>query len=332
MELAYVLGVDGGNTKTVALVVDRTGAVIGTGRAGCGDIYGVKAPELALAAIDRAVGAALASAGIEPHDLSAATFSLAGADWPADFELLETALRARGYSQRLTVVNDAMGALRAGSPDGTGVIVACGTATAIGARAATGQYWHSSWWQEPGGSEDLSRKAVRAVLRAELGIDPPTALKERMLAHSGMPSVEELLRRATGLQIPADLAINQNSFGRLLLDVAADGDPTAGRIVAEHGASLGDYALVAARKAGLIGQDFLLILAGGVFRHHSPLLREAMLERVRQVAPDIRPIQSSYEPVVGAVLLAVESLGGIIHPTLLDRLNATLPPHTFFLT
>src|SRR6185312_1179927 len=39
--MSYVLGVDAGNTKTVALVARLDGTVVGAGRAGCGDIYGL---------------------------------------------------------------------------------------------------------------------------------------------------------------------------------------------------------------------------------------------------------------------------------------------------
>ena len=30
-------------------------------------------------------------------------------------------------------------------------------------RAADGRYWHSSWWQEPQGAEQLGEKALRAA-------------------------------------------------------------------------------------------------------------------------------------------------------------------------
>ena len=177
-----VLGVDGGNTKTLALVASSDGVILGIGRAGCGDIYGATSPEAAIAEIESAVNAALSEAGIQPAELSTGAFSLAGADWPEDFRLLEDTMRARGYGQSILVVNDAIGALRAGSPDGSGVAVACGTGAAIGARNSDGRIWHSSFWQEPQGAGDLSSQALHAVYRAELGIDPPTALTERLLA------------------------------------------------------------------------------------------------------------------------------------------------------
>ena len=73
----------------------------------------------------------------------------------------------RGYGQRIVIVNDAMGALRAGSPDSTSVVVACGTGTAVGARHPDGRIWHSSFWQEVQGADELSLPALRAVYRAD---------------------------------------------------------------------------------------------------------------------------------------------------------------------
>ena len=37
--MQYILGVDGGNTKTIAIVADLDGTILGTGREGCGDDF-----------------------------------------------------------------------------------------------------------------------------------------------------------------------------------------------------------------------------------------------------------------------------------------------------
>jgi N-acetylglucosamine kinase-like BadF-type ATPase len=330
--MTYLLGVDAGNTKTIALVARPDGTVAGSGRAGCGDIYGAASEEAAIAEVERAVSRALDEAGARPEQIAAGAFSLAGADWPEDFALLEGAMRERGYGRRVGVHNDAIGALRAGSPDGTGVVVACGTAAAIGARGAEGQVWHSSFWQEHGGGEHLGQKALRAILRAELGVDAPTKLSQHALALLGAPSVEELLHRATNRAGRGEPRPDIGRLGRLLLDVAAEGDETARRIVVEHGAALGDYALVAARKTSLAVRPFTLVLAGGVFRHPSPLLREALVGRVRRDAPEAHPVHSRLEPAAGALLLAFELLGAPVDEALLARLGPTLPPASFFAT
>ena len=89
-----VLGVDGGNTKTVALVARTDGTVVGAGRGGCSDIYGAPSFEAAITEIDTAVQAALPE-GSSVEDVTSAVFSLAGADWDEDKADLEGALAGR---------------------------------------------------------------------------------------------------------------------------------------------------------------------------------------------------------------------------------------------
>lgn len=98
-----------------------------------------------------------------------------------------------------------------------------------------------------------------------------------------------------------------------------------------HGASLGDYALTAARKVGLDG-DYLLTTSGGVMRHPSPLLRDALLARVREVHPQVRWQASHHEPVFGALLLALERAGVTADETVFRRLEETCPDESLFLT
>ena len=63
-----------------------------------------------------------------------------------------------------------------------------------------------------------------------------------------------------------------------------------------------------------------------------PLLREALISRVRSLAPDAQPLLSRFEPAVGALLLALEAAGIVVDESLRARLTATLPPAAFFAT
>ena len=57
-----VLGVDAGNSKTVAVVADVNGRVLGFGRAGNGDIYGAATEQAAVDAVIAAADAAMTAA------------------------------------------------------------------------------------------------------------------------------------------------------------------------------------------------------------------------------------------------------------------------------
>jgi hypothetical protein len=188
-----LLGVDGGNTKTVALIAREDGTIVGAGRAGCSDHYGEITPAGAYDEIASSVRAALAAGGGEAIDIASSCFSLAGADWPEDIAVYKRELAGRlQLPIPAAVVNDAIGALRAGTSDGVGVAVACGTGTAIGARAHDGRVWHVSHWGLPSYRFSLARGAIEAAVQAELGIEPPTLLQELVPASAGHRSVEEL--------------------------------------------------------------------------------------------------------------------------------------------
>lgn len=328
--MTYVLGVDAGNTKTIALVGRLDGQIVGYGRSGCGDIYGAASPEAALFAIESAVGDALRMAGVDCADLLTGVFSNAGADWPEDFEYIHSEMVQRRFGRKITVYNDAFGALRAGSSDGMGVVIVCGTGVAIGARAADGRLWHTSHWQEPHGSHQLAFKMLRAVYRAELGIDPPTSMTARALTFFGASSVEAVLHHFT--KRAGTHQADWGGLARLLLDEAAAGDPAAYTIVTEHGTALGDYALAAARKIEIDQTAFTLVLTGGVLKHTSPLLSQAIVARVRATSPDIRPVNSRFEPAIGALFLALEDVDVAIDEALIERTLPTVPSTAFFRT
>ena len=60
-----MLAVDGGNTKTIAVVADAGGHALGAGRGGCSDIYNAPTPADAIDAIVAAAAiASIPSAGV----------------------------------------------------------------------------------------------------------------------------------------------------------------------------------------------------------------------------------------------------------------------------
>jgi N-acetylglucosamine kinase-like BadF-type ATPase len=328
--MQFVLGVDGGNTKTIVLVARLDGTIMGTGRGpGC-DIYRC-GEEDALAHLSKVVTVALAQAGAASGDVAAGVFSLAGADWPEDIDFLQDALRSRGLAHSISVVNDAMGALRAGSPDGTGISIVCGTGAATGARSADGRIWHSSWWQRTQGSEELAHRVLEAVYRSELGIDPPTTLTQRALRVFGLASVESILYQLTARHQQRPIGY-VGKLSRALIEEAQRGDEVASQIVRQHGSALADYGLAAARKVGLEGNPYPLVLAGSVIRDTQSPLARAIIARVLSVNPTVKPMTSSYESVIGALFLALEQADIIVDAPLIAHVQASLPPTSLFET
>lgn len=317
-----VLGVDGGNTKTVALVARRDGTIVGAGRAGCSDLYGAGSIEAAITEVVAAVQAAL-PAGATSDQLEAAVFSLAGADWDEDKAELSERLAARFPAAGVRVINDAIGALRAGTKDGIGVAVVVGTGGCVGAAAPGGREWHSSWWALHTGAWAIGRDALEAVYAAELGIAEPTALTAAALSTFGEPTVEAVLHAFTRRGGRPSWDAAQLAPG--VLQAAVEEDAVASRLVTAHGAKLGAIARVAAEKVGL-APPFPLALLGGVLRGTgSELLVAEIVARV----PGGEPVRPTREPVAGALLAALDSTGVRYDP---ERVEATLPGPELYAT
>jgi N-acetylglucosamine kinase-like BadF-type ATPase len=323
-----VMGLDVGNTKTLAVVADTTGRVLGYGRSTQANIY--VNYEKAVHALKEAFQQALAMSKLTQVDHVA--MSAAGADWPEDFtELRKVALESAMATRpdNLTIVNDAIGAIWSGAVKGEGVAVVVGTSAGIGARHGNHE-WHSSYWQEPEGAVHLGQKTLRAIYRAELGLEAPTRLTKAVLNHLGLESVEAVLHAFTA----RGSILNNHDVGglaRVMLDEAECGDALARTIVTEHARSLGDYALVAIRNVGLIEQTFPLVLTGGVMRHPSPILKDALVAHVRQKAAHATLQTIDFEPVGGAVCIALGALG--CHtPEVRTLLQQTLPEASFYTT
>ena len=315
-----LLGVDGGNTKTVALVAREDGTIVGAGRAGCSDHYGEITPAGAYDEIASSVRTALAAGGGQATDIASSCFSLAGADWPEDIVVYKRELAGRlQLPTPVVVVNDAIGALRAGTSDGVGIAVACGTGTAIGARAHDGRLWHVSHWGLPSYRFSLARGAIEAAVQAELGIDPPTLLQELVPASAGHRSVEDLLRAMSMLGV-ARPPLGHTAIA--LLDADARGDATSHRVIGEVARAIVDVARASAARVGL-AHPSPVVLAGGLFRHANDALERAIVGNM----PDSEVVRARFEPAVGALLLAFDELDIAPDP---DRLERSHPPAALF--
>ncbi|SDT32471.1 BadF-type ATPase [Friedmanniella luteola] len=329
------LGVDAGNSKTVALLADADGRVLGRGRAGVGDIYGVATPERAVDAVLDAVGQALAAAATGPDAVAHAAFRLAGVDWPEDEELWTAALAARAPRLRsLSVRNDGYALLRCGRPSGVGVAVTAGTGPAVSGRGPDGREWSAGWWiQHELAGRGLGAAGVRAVVDAETGLGPPTALTGLLLTLFGEPDVAALLHAFTRREHPRPDR-DTWSAARSVLLAAGAGDPVAAGIVDRHATVLAGLVAVTARETGLDAGPgpVPVVLGGSVLSSEHPAYRTALTTALVGAVGAVDVTVSTASPVVGALLDALAEGGVVLAPALHTRVLRTAHPPAFLLT
>src|SRR5438477_6887890 len=317
--MTVVLGVDGGGTKTHAVVADETGRILGVAIRGPSNWEEVGLPRAA-DALERAASTALGEGLVEAGDLAACVFGLAGVDWESDQLRIRTILRPLQLGGPVEILNDAFVALRAGTSKTQGIVVIAGTGSVIAGRNAEGATFRTlglgAYFGDYGGGSDISESALTAVCEAYLGKGPETRLTEVMCAHEHVRSVEELLELVRREQDDLPYVASE------VLEVAEAGDEVARGIVRRSGRELGENVALVARRLGMQDAVFELVLAGGLFQFDTQLLVDPLFDAARASARRARIIRLTTPPVVGAVARALDVAGCDVDQAVMDRLSA----------
>jgi N-acetylglucosamine kinase-like BadF-type ATPase len=124
-----------------------------------------------------------------------------------------------------------------------------------------------------------------------------------MLAVTDSADVAELLEKVMRWQAKIG-----GEFAPQVFDCAREGDAVAQSIVRRAGETIGQNVNSVARELGMTGAPFDLVLAGGVFSSRSELLYESLSETIRTESPRVELVHWKAPPVVGALLLALDTL------------------------
>lgn len=310
----YFLGVDGGATNCRAVLVNAEQGVVGAGRSsGCNPH--TAGHRRAVRALAEAICRACISLP-RGQRLKAAAFGLAGCDSPRGLEegreLAAAALAEAGVeAESLLVENDGFIAFRSAVIRGRGILIAAGTGSVVhagdGAKVARAGGWGHRVG-DVGSAHHIASSALAAAFQRFDGLPVETSLARYLCEQAG---VDQLLDLLDWLYAPERREDDVASLAPAVDKAAAAGDPEAMRILTAAGRNLADLGAAAARRAGLAAEEaFPVYLAGSVLQH-SELVRAALLERLQACCPGAQPRLVSHQPVLGALLLAMEAAGAV---------------------
>jgi len=304
---AFVLGVDGGGSKTTVWIARRVAAAddrpVGATTGGSTNPMAVGI-EVALANLDRAVDAAFCAAGLPCQSVYSACLGIAGSDRPAIRDKLIDWAKRRKLANRILVVHDAEPVLAAGTPSGWGVALIAGTGSFVFGQNAAGSLARVGGWGRVFGDEGsgyaIAVAGLRAVAKAADGRGTSTSLMGRFLQHLNLSQPSELITYVyqTGMDDGSIAALAE-----LVFAAAKDGDPVAGQIVELAAEELAEMVAAVVRRLQLNAELCPLAVSGGVLTNSRRLQK-----RIGQLLVDcgliLQPISVVTEPVVGAIKLA----------------------------
>ncbi|WP_058302056.1 N-acetylglucosamine kinase [Gorillibacterium timonense] len=313
MARKYVIGVDGGNSKTDYFLFDRDGGYVDHWHTGtCSHEQFTDGFAGASREMTAKLNGIMKRNGLSIADVEAAAFGLAGADLPSQKERLGQIVEQIGI-RRYALDNDSFLGIKAGCESGVGVCSINGSGTVTGGISPSGRRLQVGGVGELSGDEAggfyLGRRVLRAVYDAWFRMGPKTEMTEPVMRLLGIPSPERYLEFAAERTYSRTLP--NTELMRILFGAADRGDEAAAAIIGHTAKQL------AQSTAGCIngldfGDEVDVILAGSVWlKAESPLLFDRYREEVAKLIDrDCRYRQLEVPPATGGVLWALELAWG----------------------
>jgi N-acetylglucosamine kinase-like BadF-type ATPase len=304
-----VLGIDGGATSTVALLAEAaSGRVLGRGVGGPSNIQAV-GDELAIQALDAAVGAAFEAADLPYGPVATAALGLAGVDLNEGVDLIRSWADRVELAGKLSIANDATLLFAAGTPEGWGLAVVAGTGSIAFTLDREGKAARAGGWGylmgDEGSAFRLGLLGLRAACRAADKVGPPSQLLPVLLTKLGSDDPRDF--------IPAVYRGNWDKaaiagLAPTVMELAALGDETAQAIFESESLELARTAAGAALQGGLPREGLPVALTGGLVLRND-IFRERFLANLSVCGVTPGPVGLVDDPAVGAVVLARRMLG-----------------------
>jgi N-acetylglucosamine kinase-like BadF-type ATPase len=281
LNMRYVLGMDGGGTKTECVLMDETGLVRAEGKSGPSNPMRVGFGGALVAACE-AARSAISNAKLSVNDVRAVCAGLAGAAQPESQRKMKKLLSEEFPTQVVEVCTDVDLKLEA-TGEGRAIVLNVGTGTFAVGRDLNGQAirvgGHGPLLGDEGSAYDVGRRAMIAALRASDRGEADSPLAARILREMRATDWEDLQLRV--YRVPDEV------FPRIfpiVTSAADEGDQEARELLKEAAGELAGLVGDLMERLKLEEEKFLLVKSGGMVGR-SVYFDKLLDERLRVIAP-----------------------------------------------
>lgn len=308
--MRYVLGVDGGGTKTsVALAtVDSNQdqqAPLAIGLAGPSNVRTVGLDN-AIVELSLAISTAFQNADIERQTVDSICLALAGSDDVTTKQALQDWVRNQQIAKQVVVTNDAQAVMAAAFQDQPGMAVISGTGSLVLGQDGAGQTWRAGGWGplfgDQGSGYWLALQLFRGLAEILDQSQDPGVLGGLVANAANRRDLRSFLRSVAGeLDRPAIA-----EFAKIVIHMAEQGDPICQAMADSAGQALANQAAcVASRFPG--GTAIPFAVAGSVLLNSARIQHAMILELERQSVA-VQTLKLVPDVHVGTIYLASREL------------------------
>ena len=297
------LGVDGGGTKTQAVLINNEEKIVSEGFAGPSNPLRVGV-ETAISNINDALNTACDQVNRNPGDIVSATLGLAGVRRADIRESIRQRVVQKIGVKNVEVVTDAEIALFGTTLGEAGLVIISGTGSICYGRdgkenSATAGGWGPIAGDE-GGGISIAKQALQAIAKALDGRGKQTALSEVAADYFRASTPEDLI---VAIYSPQMDNKRLAGFARYVVETAQKEDEIAIEILAEAGFELGIAAFAVIKKLKLNDKKVPIGTVGSIFKAGG-LITKPLLETVHSFAPQAYLQEPRLDPANAAALMA----------------------------
>ena len=306
--MGYVLGIDGGGTKTEVVIADLQQTELYRFTAGAINLNG-KSVEAVQQSFEE-----IAAQIIERYkDWSQCRYiaiGAAGISNPSVHEQLEHCIRNIGYTGELTIVGDQETALYGAHEQGkgeAGIILIAGTGSICFGKDQSGSIYRTGGFgyllDDEGSGYSIGRDILSAVLQASDGRAKPTVLQELVFEKMQVKSVQEIIGYVYS---PARSKGDIAALASLLSIGLEARDGASLKIAASSAASLVELVIPIMEQFG-VNESAPVAMAGSVLLKNE-IIQDEVVRQLKQRYPQITCYPAKKDAAFGAVLIALEQL------------------------
>lgn len=288
----YVIGIDGGGSKTIARLADLNGNTLAVGNAGPTNPHHISMAHLE-SNLKEAIDSTLNDADLDYSHVRCIFAGIAGAGTSHEIDSINTRIQSFANKKtRIVVKHDLYIALSAGIKSAPGIVAVAGTGAACYGRNASGEECRLRD-NDIGSGSWIGLQAIKEATHPNADTKLKIALSEKLGLDLLDPSVDDLQRHEIAALFP------------VVEKLAMAGNQTAIQIVGKGINNL--CSLILQARSQLKLSNPRIVLAGGLM--NSIPYKTTLVAKLERALPLVKIIDSPPAPVVGAVYDALSSLG-----------------------
>lgn len=316
----YVLGIDGGGTKTICLLANESGVPIGRGIGGPSN-PNIANPDEVEISLSQAIAGAVKPASLSCSMITAVYAGIAGAGEEEKQNFLRNkilhiinTLKTDGNINEIfatqvhiEVNTDAVISLVAGTKKRYGVVAISGTGAIVYGETGDGRKARAGGWgnlfDNEGSGYVIGKMALQTILKSFDGRGPQTIIGRLILKEWNFNSSAELIRHILR-KTPSVIDIAK--LAQIVNIAARNEDTVALQILKHTGNELFSSVQAVTRELGLMKEKFPFVLTGGVLNNIT-LVKKHLIHKVNRHIPSAIPVNFTGDAARGAIILALEN-------------------------